>query len=298
MKRLLFVIIFLLAACGSTPSATATLPPEATASQKPVATTIPSAATPAPVTEITVVDSAGRSVTIPQPVTHVISLAPSTTEIIAALDGLVRISAVDMYSDYPAEVVALPKITNPDMSVNYEQITALAPDVVFAAGITAPDVITAIEKLGIPIVVVGAPTASFASVLKDIALVGKTLQKDAEATKLVDTMQSDWQRLSARVAQITTKPTVFWELDATDATKPYTIGRDSFVAELLQAAGGTNVFADVTDAYPQVSLEQIVVKAPETIILADSLWGVTPTAASARPGWETIPAIRTSRSCA
>jgi iron complex transport system substrate-binding protein len=200
-----------------------------------------------------------------------------------------------MYSDYPTEVSTLPKITNPDMSVDYEQITALAPDVVYAAGITAPDVIAAIEKLGIPVVVVGAPNATFASVLADIQLVGETLQRDTEAQTLTETMQTEWQSLADRVAKTTDRPTVFWELDATDPAKPYTVGPDSFVAELLAVAGGTNIFADVTDAYPQVSLEQIVAKAPDTIILADSLWGVTPESVATRAGWDAIPAVQNQR---
>ncbi|MFM2031241.1 MAG: hypothetical protein RLZZ297_6, partial [Chloroflexota bacterium] len=82
------------------------------------------------------------------------------------------------------------------------------------------------------------------------------------------------------------------ELDATDPAKPYTVGPGSFVAELLTAAGGENIFADATSAYPQVSLEQIVAKGPAVILLADSLWGVTPEAVAARTGWEGIPAVK------
>ncbi len=297
MKHILLLVTFVLAACG-TPTASPSAAPTATPlPDVPVATAtiVLATATPVPMTEKTVTDSAGRTVVVKQPVSRIVSLAPSTTEIVAALDGLDRLIAIDMYSDYPPEVSALPKITNPDMSVDYEQITASAPDVVFAAGITAPDVIAAIEKLGIPVVIVGAPTATFASVLADIRLVGLALQRDTEAQVLTDTMQTEWQALAGQVAKTTERPTVFWELDATDPAKPYTVGPESFVAELLQVAGGTNIFADVTDAYPQVSLEQIVAKAPDTIILADSLWGVTPESVVARAGWESIPAVQNQR---
>lgn len=297
MKRILLLVAFVMAACGSpSESVPAALPatPQAdiVAATMTVATAVP---TIVPRTEITVTDGAGRSVVVKQPVNRIVSLAPSTTEIVAALDGLTRLTAIDMYSDYPTEVSSLPKITNPDMSVDYEQITALAPDVVYAAGITAPDVIAAIEKLGIPVIVVGAPNATFASVLADIQLVGVTLQRETEAQTLTETMQSEWQSLADRVAKTTDRPTVFWELDATDPAKPYTVGPDSFVAELLAVAGGTNIFADVIDAYPQVSLEQIVAKAPDTIILADSLWGVTPESVATRAGWEAIPAVQNQR---
>lgn len=297
MKHILLLAAFVLAACG-TPTASPSAAPTATPLTDvpaPTATVVLSTATPVPLADSTLTDSAGRTVVVKQPVRRIVSLAPSTTEIVAALDGLDRLVAIDMYSDFPTEVSALPKITNPDMSVDYEQITASAPDVVFAAGITAPDVIAAIEKLGIPVVIVGTPTATFASVLADIRLVGTALQRDTEAQMLTGTMQTEWQALAEQVAKTTDRPTVFWELDATDPAKPYTVGPDSFVAELLQVAGGTNIFADVTDAYPQVSLEQIVAKAPDTIILADSLWGVTPESVVARAGWDSIPAVQNQR---
>ena len=289
-KRFLVLVAFIFAACGTPMSSAPSVPSAVVEPTAPMPTLTVDVQT-----SVTVIDGAGRSVNIPQPGVHIISLAPSTTEIVAALDGVNRLVAIDMYSDYPAEVLSLPKITNPDMSVNYEQIAALEPSVVFAAGITAPDVIAAIEKLGIPVVVVGAVNSSFASVLNDITVVGQTIQRVPEATRVTASMQTEWDVLVAKVAALPEKPTVFWELDATDVAKPYTVGPDSFVAELLNAAGGTNIFADVTDAYPHVSLEQIVAKAPDTIILADSVWGVTPEAVVARDGWSTIPAVKTGR---
>lgn len=295
VRRFIFLCAFLMTACGAPATAMPTVLPPTSEPTVAVVPTVAATEIPAAPTEITVTDSAGRNVTVKIPVVRAISLAPSTTEIVAALDGTSRLAAIDMYSDYPAEVSTLPKITNPDMSVNYEQIAALTPDVVYAAAITAPDVIEGIEKLGIPVVVVGSVTATFASTLADITLVGQTLQRDTEASALTTTMQTEWDALAQKVAAIETKPTVFWELDATDIAKPYTVGPDSFVAELLNVAGGVNVFADVTDAYPQVSLEQIVAKAPETIILADSIWGVTPEAVVEREGWGAIPAVKNGR---
>jgi iron complex transport system substrate-binding protein len=197
-----------------------------------------------------------------------------------------------MYSDYPPEVSSVAKISNPDMTYNYEQIAALAPDMVFAAGITSPDVITAIEKLNIPVVVVGSVNTTFESIKSDITLVGTLLGATSEATTLTTQMQVDWDALVAKATNIDSKPRVFWELDATDPSKPYTIGAGGFVNELLVAAGGINVFGDVENPYPQVSVEQVVAAAPDIIILADSLYGVTPDMVANRAGWEGIPAVK------
>jgi iron complex transport system substrate-binding protein len=285
----------IIAACGSAPAAQpvetpAPIATDAPATEPTLESTV--APTTAPAAQGAITDGAGRSVEIPAEVNRVVSLAPSTTEIVYALGAGDRMVAVDMYSDYPAEVADLTKITNPDMSVNYEQISALEPDVVFAAAITAPDVITQLETLGMTVVVVGSFNSTFASVLNDIKLVGTVLGLDGQAIELTSTMQVDWDTLVNKVAELEERPRVFWELDATDPAKPYTIGAGTFVDELLIAAGGVNVFGQSENPYPQVSLEQIVAEAPEVILLANSIWGVTPDMVYARAGWEEIPAVK------
>jgi iron complex transport system substrate-binding protein len=297
LRVVLLSVAMLISACATAPaqSPTATIAPSATmaATVAPTnaptteATVVPTAATPASVT-----DSAGRVVVIPAHVSKIISLAPSTTEMIYALGKGNAVVAIDMYSDYPPEVSKIAKISNPDMTYNYEQIAALAPDMVFAAGITNPDVVTAIEKLKIPVVVVGSVNTTVASIKSDITLVGTLLGATSEATTLTTQIQTDWDALAAKVATAPKKPRVFWELDATDPSKPYTIGAGSFVNDLLVAAGAVNVFADVQNPYPQVSVEQVVAAAPDIIILADSLYGVTPDMVAKRAGWETIPAVK------
>jgi iron complex transport system substrate-binding protein len=293
LRVILLSVAVILSACATAPAQapTATSVPEATMAAT-VAPTIAPTTAPTAVAVASVTDSAGRVVAIPTSVSKIISLAPSTTEMIYALGKGSAVVAIDMYSDYPPEVSSVAKISNPDMTYNYEQIAALAPDMVFAAGITSPDVITAIEKLNIPVVVVGSVNTTFASIKSDITLVGTLLGATSEATTLTTQMQVDWDALVAKAANIDSKPRVFWELDATDPSKPYTIGAGGFVNELLVAAGGINVFGDVENPYPQVSVEQVVAAAPDIIILADSLYGVTPDMVANRAGWEGIPAVK------
>jgi len=293
LRVVLLTVAVLLSACATAPAQapTATSVPEATMAAT-VAPTIAPTTAPTAVAVASVTDSAGRVVAIPTSVSKIISLAPSTTEMIYALGKGSAVVAIDMYSDYPPEVSSVAKISNPDMTYNYEQIAALAPDMVFAAGITSPDVITAIEKLNIPVVVVGSVNTTFESIKSDITLVGTLLGATSEATTLTTQMQVDWDALVAKATNIDSKPRVFWELDATDPSKPYTIGAGGFVNELLVAAGGINVFGDVENPYPQVSVEQVVAAAPDIIILADSLYGVTPDMVANRAGWEGIPAVK------
>ena len=88
---------------------------------------------------------------------------------------------------------------------------------------------------------------------------------------------------------------MYWELDATDPTKPYSVGPGNFVNDIIALAGGTNVFASADSAYPQVSAEQVVAAKPEVIILSDAAYGVTVDSVLTRPGWAGIPAVQQQR---
>ena len=89
---------------------------------------------------LTVVDSANRKVTLTGKPQRIVSLAPSTTEMVYALGAGDRMVGADTFSDYPAAAKDLPRISD-GFNQNYEQIVALKPDLVLAAGITAPEVI-------------------------------------------------------------------------------------------------------------------------------------------------------------
>jgi iron complex transport system substrate-binding protein len=95
-----------------------------------------------------------------------------------------------------------------------------------------------------------------------------------------------------KIMPLSTRPLVFYEIDATDAAKPYTYGPGTFGDLLIARAGGTNIGGELTDPYPQISLEQIVVSNPAFILLGDSMYGTTAESVIARPGWGTIEAVK------
>lgn len=276
LMLLLLTLVLALAACGQ---------PAAPAGD--AATAMPTVAPGGTAVEVT--DSAGRDVTIQSPPARIVSLAPSTTEILFALGLGARTVAVDDFSNHPPEVASLPKI-GAFNTVNFEQIAALEPDLVLAAGITAPDQIQKIEELDLPIIVVGQPESSVASVYDDITLVGRATGTADVAAAVVEDLKTRITALSEAVAG-REKPAVFWELDATDPAKPYTVGPGSFVHELITLAGGQNIFGEGDNPYPQVSAEQVVAADPQFIILADAQYGMTPKQVAARPGWEGIAAV-------
>ena len=115
-----------------------------------------------------------------------------------------------------------------------------------------------------------------------------------DTTALVDSLKARVQAVDDAIAPLSSRPSVFYEIDATDPAKPYTYGPGTFGDLLISRAGGFNIGGQLTDPYPQISLEQIVVANPSIILLGDSMWGVTPESVLARPGWETVAAVQSA----
>jgi iron complex transport system substrate-binding protein len=230
---------------------------------------------------------------IPQ---RLVSLAPNLTEILFALDLGKQTVGVDAFSDYPADVKSIAKVSGPDGKFNFEQIVALKPDLVFAAGgIASPEDIKKLDDLKVPLLVVGSATTTFDSVSSDISLVGSVTGHADQAKKVTDAMKQKLDSIKTKIAGTTTKPRVYWELDATDATKPFTVGPGNFINDIITLAGGVNVFANAKSPFAQVSVEQIIAANPEVIILSDAAYGVTVDSVLKRAGWSVISAVKKSQ---
>ena len=238
---------------------------------------------------LTVKDDAGRSVTLARRPQRIISLAPSNTEILFAVGLGDRIVGVDTYSNYPPAATSKPQISNYS-STDLEQVVAATPDLIFAAGITRPDVIAAFEARGFAVIVLNP--ADLAGVLDNLTLVGQVADVNAEAAKVRGEMETRLAALTAKLRTATTKPRVFFELDP---DQYFTVGPKSFIDDLITRAGGMNIAADAGTPYPKLSAEQIILKDPEVIILSDEIAGATVESVNARPGWAGINAVKGGR---
>ena len=308
---LALMLALILSACGTsvppTTQAPTTAPTAALITAAPTAapteapptvaptTTAPTAAPTPAATGVTITDVAGRTVTIAVTPERLISLAPSTTEILFAIGLAPKIVATDDFSDYPAEAKNLPKIGGLNAAYNFEQIVALKPDLIFAAGITPPETLKKLEDLKLTVVVVGTEQTSFDSIFADIALVGQATGQVEQAAQVTTAMQDQLAALKAKLATAKEKPLVYWELDATDPAKPYSVGPGNFVGDMIALAGGTNVFEKAESPFPQVSAEQVVAANPDVIILSDAAYGITIESVLKRPGWQVIAAVKQQR---
>ncbi len=276
-------LTLLLSACATpaTPTVLPTIEPTVAPTEAPTAE---------PTAEpIVLTDGLGREVTLAAPAQRIVSLAPSNTEIVFALGAGAQLVGRDEYSDYPAEAASVPSIGSLYPKVNAEAIVALQPDLVLAAGITNPDDVKALADLGLTVY----STSTLDDVYGDILGVGKLTGHMAEAEKLVADMKARVEAISAKTAPLATRPKVFYETDDTDPSSPWTRGPDSYAEALINLAGGINVGSVGNAQDFQMSLEEIVNQNPDIVIFSHASYsGRTSEQVMARPGWETIAAIK------
>jgi iron complex transport system substrate-binding protein len=289
LRKFLFFILpvaILLASC--TPSAVNTPQPQAATEivQPTVVQT-----QPAP---IVLTDGLGRQVKLAAPARRIVSLAPSNTEILFAMGAGSQVVGRDELSDYPAQVAGIQSVGGSMGNFSTEAIVALKPDLVLAAEINTPELVKTLEGLGLTVYYLSNPT-TLDGMYTNLEAVAKLTGHVDETSTLVQSLKARVAAVDTKLAGISEKPTVFYELDATDASKPYTAGPGTFIDLLIQRAGGTNVASTLKDKYPQVSLEELVVLDPEIIILSDSAYGETPEKVAARPGWSTLAAVKNGR---
>jgi iron complex transport system substrate-binding protein len=199
----------------------------------------------------------------------------------------------DETSDYPVAALSLPTVGGYS-GFNLEAIVTLHPDLVLAGGINTPELVASLEHLGLTVYYLPNPT-TLEEMYTNLETVAKLTGHETEADILVDSLKSQVAAVDAKLKPLSFAPTVYYELDATEPTKPFTAGPGSFVDLLIDRAGGINIGAELSSQWAQISLEQLVVINPGVIILGDSAYGETPEKVAARPGWGTLTAVQTGQ---
>jgi len=292
MYRKIFVLTLLTVLLfGCAPAVTPQVAPTIGSTQPPqVQTEAPTAIATTTSAPITLTDGLGRTVTLNHPAQRIVSMAPSNTEILFAIGASSQVVGRDDFSDYPSAVQSLPKVGGTD-KYNNEQIVALQPDLVLAAEINTTDQVKALESLGLTVYYLKNPT-TLEEMYGNLETVAKLTGHEADAVTLIASLKARVAAVDNKIMTVTSRPSVFYEIDATDPAKPYTAGSATFIDLLIQRAGGTNIAGTSKDQYPQLSLEQVVALNPSFILLGDSLYGVTPDVVKARPGWGSLSAVK------
>jgi iron complex transport system substrate-binding protein len=288
LRKFLFVLLLitLLAACA----------PQATPSSVPAPTELP--ATEAPTepaieTTRTITDGLGREVTLNGLPQRIISLAPSNTEILYAIGAGEQVVGRDALSDFPEEAQSATDIGSTFDALNTELIVSLNPDLILAAEINTPEQVKQLEDLGMTVYYLKNPT-TLEEMYDNLELVAQLTGHQDDAAALIESLKARVAAVDEKIAPLSSRPSVFYELDATDPSKPFTAGKGTFITQLIDRAGGYNIASEL-DGYPQLSLEQVVAADPAFIILGDARYGVSPESIAQRPGWENLSAVRNGK---
>jgi iron complex transport system substrate-binding protein len=267
----LAVLLLAISACGGAVS-TATATPSAAVSPFPA----------------TLSDFQNRSVTIPTRPERIVSIGPSITAFLYALGAGPRVVGVDDFSDEPAEAAAKEHVGG--IKVNFEKVVALKPDVVFSVKFS-DGTIEKLQAASLVVVVVDPQTVE--DVGRTAALLGQAVGTDGVplAKSILDRVNA----VKTKTASVTTRPRVYHEIDASDPTKIFTVGPGSYINDLIDIAGGTNIASRAQSAYPQLSAEEILRSDPEIIVLAAAPYSAKPSDVAARQGWSVIAAVKNGR---
>lgn len=258
-----------------------------------LAACIPPAGEPAAGT-IELTDGLSRPVSLEAPAQKIVSLSPSITEALYAIGAGPQLIGRDEFSDYPVEAKALPSVGGSFGDYNYEVIASLQPDLVLASEINTPEQVQALEALGMKIYYLANPT-DLESMYASLTILAELTGRQKETETLVAGLRSRVQAVEGKLAAVTEKPLVFYELDATEPAKPWTAGAGTFLDLLISQAGGRNVGAVLGSAWAQISQEELLLQNPQIILLGDAAYGVTPEAVADRPGWDAISAVQSGQ---
>ncbi len=292
---LLLLLAIVLAAC-STPGVTAS----PSAAVVPSARAAPSVATPAPTQApspspslaaafpLTLTDDEGTEVTIPAEPLKIASLTNAATEVLFALGvGDRVVGKVEDFTPYPPDAASVPDVAKFG-SVDVEKIVAMGTDLVVAGGsnFNPPEAIEKLRSLGVPVLVLFAPDVKTS--LADVSLIGSAVGRDQEAAELNASIQASFDQVAAATEGLA-KPRVYYELDNSNGY--FGPAPDYFGTEMIKTAGGDPLTTG-TDGVYQLEEEQILTFDPEVILLGDASYGVTPEQVAARPGWDTLSAVK------
>jgi len=215
-----------------------------------------------PSREIT--DDLGEKIKLPAQVDRAVSLAPNLTEIVFAVGAGDKLVGVTSYCDYPLEAQQIRRVGD-TMNPNIENIIALKPQVVLVS--TASQIETFTKTLNEQnIAVFVTDPNSLDDIYKSIFQIGEIFSREEKADQVVDELKRRVAEVEARTATAKFEK-VFLQISKEQL---FTIGRDSFITDLIRRAGGVSVTGDVSTAYPKISKETALALNPDAIILSDS----------------------------
>lgn len=245
-------------------------------------------ADPAPASaSIEVIDDAGRAVAVAGPVERIVSLVPSVTETLLAIGAGDRLVARTRYDDAP-ELQSLPSVGG-GLDPSVEAVVSLDPDLVVTWNAGQGRLAGRLRAAGVPVYLaeIQDTTAIHQTIRRFGVLTGRAAAADSLSGALRDTLAAIEAAFDPD-----DPPTVFYWMAG---DPPRTAGEATFIGEAIAIAGGRVAFPELDALWPAVSLEAVVERDPDVIVVPVGDGLPDATALEDRPGWRELSAVRAGR---
>jgi iron complex transport system substrate-binding protein len=233
-------------------------------------------------------DETGRTVTVPDHPHRVVCLLPSITDTVFALGSGDDVVAVSDYTTHPPEALKKPSIGGL-VKPSIETILSFHPDLVLGVSIPgATETAAQLQNVGVPVYLVDPHGLS--GILRSVGSVGEALNRVPQAAALNGSLT---RRIEAVRARSAGKP-------APRVLVPVwydpiiTIGKNAFISQIVETAGAKSVTDDLLPDWPEVSMETVVTRAPEALVLIRG-GKLSIEMLRKRPGWSSLPAIQSGK---
>ena len=235
-----------------------------------------------------VTDETGRTVTVPDHPHRIVCLVPSITDTVFALGSGNDVVAVSDYTKYPPAALKKPSIGSL-VKPSIETILSFHPDLVLGTSIPgSTETANQLQTVGVPVYLVDPH--GLAGILRSVGSVGEALNRVPEATALDASLSKRIETVRVHSAG---KP-------APRVLVPVwydpiiTIGRNAFISEIVETAGARSVTDDLLPDWPEVSMETVVTRAPEALVLIRG-GKLSVEMLRKQPGWSSLPAIQAGK---
>jgi len=219
-----------------------------------------------------------------QPVSRIVTLAPSLTEAVCALGHCAQLVGTDRHSTWPASVVALPKVGGLE-DAQIERIVTLRPNLVLLGPRSRAG--ERLQALGVPVLMLDART--HADLKRMLVKLGEALGEPARAAELIARLDGELDAAAGRMPAALRGRSVYVEVGAGASAA----SDKSFIGETVAKLGLVNVVSGELGLFPKINPELLLRRPPDLIIGPRA----TLTNLSDRPGWSTLPAVRQQQLC-
>lgn len=236
-------------------------------------------------------DATGSEVSLDYDPARIVPLAPSLTEILFYLGLGEKVVGVTTYSNYPSEAKEKPGIGS-YMNLNVESIISLSPDLAIGTkdGNSREDV-ELLKEAGIPVYIVDPRDVR--EVIQTIGEIGDICGVPEKAHKMAEGLTARLETVEALTSSSSERLSVFLQINLRPIM---TVNKNTFHNDIIRLAGGINMTADEAITYPRISIEEVIRKRPDIIIISSmERGGEFEEARKEWMTWTSIPAVKNNR---